>query len=366
MNLLIFHPTIAPYRIDLFNDLCCAFHTRVCLMYKNLKSQHFDYDQIASKFCFTPEYLKEKWKIGRYTIYSGYWRHLREFHPDIVIVGEFGLGTLAVLTYKWFFQGGFKIVSVCDDSYDMVAEDNDFSWTHRIARKVFVPMLDDLILVEPRTVEWYKQHYNKGVYFPIIREEKRARRKYEALLPLSRMTMEEYKLKGKCVFLFVGRLVALKNVSTVIRAFSKLDQSTNALVIVGDGTEKENLHKLSETLCVNVFFTGRLEDDFLYQWYNIAHCFILASYKEPFGAVTNEALLAGCWCLISNKAGSQCLVEEGVNGYTFNPMDEDELVEKMEKVRSNMIIDETEKLRPNLMRVDYGERMTNLINTLKA
>ena len=101
-------------------------------------------------------------------------------------------------------------------------------------------------------------------------------------------------------------------------------------------------------------------------WYNIAHCFILASYKEAFGAVTNEALLAGCWCLISNKAGSQCLVEEGVNGYTFNPMDEDELVEKMEKVRSNMIIDETEKLRPNLMRVDYGERMTNLINTLKA
>ena len=45
-RLLIFHPTIAPYRIDFFNDLYRAFDTRVCLQYWNLRDQTFDYEKI--------------------------------------------------------------------------------------------------------------------------------------------------------------------------------------------------------------------------------------------------------------------------------------------------------------------------------
>ena len=48
-KLLIFHPTIAPYRIDFFNELSRAFDTRVCLRYRNLRSQTFDYDKIVGK-----------------------------------------------------------------------------------------------------------------------------------------------------------------------------------------------------------------------------------------------------------------------------------------------------------------------------
>ena len=55
-KLLIFHPTIAPYSIDFFNDLNKTFETRVCLRYYNLKSQKFDYDKIAAQFEFEPIY----------------------------------------------------------------------------------------------------------------------------------------------------------------------------------------------------------------------------------------------------------------------------------------------------------------------
>ena len=81
-KLLIFHPTIAPYRIDFFNSLYEAFETRVCLLYRNLKSQKFDYAKIEKQFVYTPEYLKEGLKIGGRRLYFGYWKHLCQFKPD--------------------------------------------------------------------------------------------------------------------------------------------------------------------------------------------------------------------------------------------------------------------------------------------
>ena len=363
-RILVFHPTIAPYRIDFFNDLYGAFDMRVCLLYRNLKSQSFDYEKIMDQLCFVPAYLKNILKIGKRSIYGGYWRQLRDFQPDIVVVGEFDLGTLAVLAYKYLFFKHFKIVSICDDSYNMVAEGNDFSFLHRLARKLVTPMLDDLVLVEPKVVKWYQDYYNKGFWFPIIKKDETARLMYERLTPRSIEVARKWNVNDKNVFLFVGRLINLKNVKTIIEAFSKINQKDNVLVIIGDGPEKSALQKQANALRSNIIFLGRLEGDELNLWYNIANCFILASYQEAFGAVTNEALLAGCWCLISNKAGSSCLIEEGVNGNTFDPMDVDDLARKMELSISHTN-DVAWDIRNSRMLITYQERMHELIEHLE-
>lgn len=364
-RLLIFHPTIAPYRIDFFNDLYGAFDTRVCLQYWNLRDQTFDYDKIYKQFAFRPQYLKEVCRIGARSIWGGYWKHLDEFAPDIVLVSEFNLITIVVLLHRWLKRKKYKVISICDDSYNMVAENNDFSKAHKFARKIVVPQLDGMILVEPKVTEWYKRHYGKGFCFPIIKPDDKARKEYECVLPLSNKVVEETGIKGKRVFLFVGRLVALKNVDTVIRAFSRLNQEENIFVVVGDGPERQKLETLAIERNVNVLFTGRLEGDALNSWYNIASVFVLASYQEAFGAVTNEALLAGCYALISNKAGSSSLVEEGVNGYTFSPMDVDELAQKMEQV---LLLGNNpcayKKVRENRMSMRYEEYMNTLIKRL--
>lgn len=355
-RLLIFHPTIAPYRIDFFNDLYRAFDTRVCLQYWNLRDQTFDYDKIYKQFAFRPQYLKEVCRIGARSIWGGYWKHLDEFAPDIVLVSEFNLITIVVLLHRWLKRKKYKVISICDDSYNMVAENNDFSIFHKLARRLVVPHLDDLILVEPKVTEWYKGHYGMGICFPIIKREEKAREEYEAALPVSRELVHKHELEKKNVFLFVGRLVEIKNVETIIRAFSKQDQEKNVLVVVGDGPEWEKLERLSAELGTKVLFAGRLEGEQLNAWYNVASCFVLASYQEPFGAVTNEALLAGCYVLVSNKAGSSSLVEEGVNGNTFSPMDVDELAQKMEQVlllEKNQCADK--EIRKNRMRIGYGE-----------
>lgn len=115
-----------------------------------------------------------------------------------------------------------------------------------------------------------------------------------------------------------------------------------------------------------MIFTGRLEGDELYSWYNVATSFILASYKEAFGAVTNEALLAGCWAVISNKAGSQCLINPGVNGDIFNPMDVEELHQKMQYVCENLTpVSKSIALRENGMQVRYKQMIEQLIKAIE-
>ena len=361
-RLLIFHPTIAPYRIDFFNDLSMAFDTRVCLRYRNLRSQTFDYDRIAAQFAFDPIYQDSSVKgFSR----EFYWSNLDEFNPDIVIVEEFSLGAVYVLLHRFIKRRKYKVISICDDSYNMVAENNDFSKAHKFARKIVVPQLDGMILVEPKVTQWYNENYGKGFCFPIIKPDDKARKEYERVLPLSNIVAEETGIKGKRVFLFVGRLVALKNVDTVIRAFSRLNQEENIFVVVGDGPERQKLETLAIEQNANVLFTGRLEGDALNAWYNIASVFVLASYQEPFGAVTNEALLAGCYALISNKAGSSCLVEEGVNGYTFSPMDVDDLVDKMQRsVKLSKSVSEV-VLKRNQMRVSYIDSIIGLLEFFK-
>ena len=364
-KLLIFHPTIAPYRIDFFNDLYEAFDTRVCLQYWNLRDQTFDYEKIYAKFAFEPYYLKEWVKLGERSIWGGTWKHLDEFQPDVVLVSEYGITALMVLLHRFLKRKQYKVVSICDDSYNMLADKNEFSALHRMARRIVVPRLDDLVLVEPKAEEWYQQHYGKGFCFPIIKKEEAARADYARVMEQSAQLRKEYTLDDKKVFLFVGRLVDLKNVDTAIRAFSRLNQSTHAFVVVGDGPKREDWEALARELKANVLFVGRLEGDALNVWYNVADIFVLPSYQEAFGAVTNEALLAGCYALVSNKAGSSCLIEEGVNGYTFSSMDVDELSNCMVKATKFALAYEDNGLKKNQMIVPYESYMKKLLGLLK-
>jgi glycosyltransferase involved in cell wall biosynthesis len=361
-KILIFHPTVAPYRIDFFNDLSTAFETKICLKYKNLKDQHFrNYDKIVEQFYFDPVYLKEIFHIGNRCIYSGIWKQLNHVYPDIVIVGEYGLETSLVLLHRFLFHRKYKIITICDDSYNMVTENNDFTKIHKIFRSFLAPKVDDIILVEPSVTRWYRNKFHKGFWFPIIKDEKKARSCYTEIMPISRDYINQYSLACKNIFLFVGRLVKLKNVEFIIRAFAKANINNSVLVIVGSGPEEDTLKALANQTNADIIFTGRLEGFSIDAWYNIATALILASYQESFGAVTNEALIGGCYGLVSNKAGSRCLIEEGVNGYTFSPNEEDDLVEKMKKLSPSIVSEDNILLRPSRMIYSYKDLMKSLL-----
>ena len=183
---------------------------------------------------------------------------------------------------------------------------------------------------------------------PIISDDIKARRIYEALLPLSVKINRDYGLEGYKVILFVGRLVALKNVSSLIKAYSPLKQMAK-LVIIGDGECRGDLEKLDIKLETKAIFVGRIEGDELLAWYNIADIFVLPSVQEAFGAVTNEALLAGCYTLVSEKAGSSSIIHSGFNGEIFNPHSTIELTQLLKIQINKLDSKDNIKLKDNLM-----------------
>ncbi len=364
-KLLIFHPTIAPYRIDLFNSLSKSFDVKVCLSYRNLRSQTFDYDSVEKQFLFKPHYLKKRFEIHNRVICKGYWKEIKDFQPDIILCSEFGLDCISALSFKRIYKKKYKVVSLCDDSFDMVNNNNDFSVFHKRMRKLLVPLLDSLILVEPDTTRWYLNNYGKGIYFPIVSEDDKTRTCYKKALPITKKYIEKYQLMGKKVFLFVGRLVKIKNVKQLIESFEEAGIEDAILVIVGDGEERDNLKKQSEGLSSKIIFTGRLEGDSLYAWYNLASCFVLPSLKEAFGAVTNEALLGGAKVIVSEKAGSKCLVVQNINGLTFNPDKENALKQSMVKISSNIDkVEAHDDLRISMMQKTYTDYFNDLKKSL--
>ena len=362
MNIFI-RTNIAPYRIDTYNALHERLGMKMCFYRRKGTAQDFDVDALEARCSFKPVYLKGI-TFGRESrkLCFGLWRMLRKEKPELVIVPEFQISAVQVLLYRFLAGRKFKVVSMSDDSYDMIAGGNDFTRLHAHLRGFFPKYLDNLILVSPKVTDWYQNRYGKGIWMPILMDESKAASNYERLLPLSRELAGKYSVAGKRVLLSVSRLVDLKNLHSVIDAFGQASEDS-VLVIVGDGPERESLEKHAAETGKEILFPGRFDGDLLYAWYNIASVLILASVRESFGAVTNEALLAGCRVVVSDKAGSSCLVD-GSNGETVDPADVAGIADALDRQMRLSAVPDLTSPRKSLMTVSFEERMNNLVRSL--
>lgn len=353
---LSFNVLLAPYRLDFFNYLYKSYNCAIYFEQKGFSGQLFSSEKLEKECLYKPQYLK-KIKIGKRVWITNINSIIKQHNPKIIFVSEFSLTTIQVILHKLIYRKKFKIVSICDDSYDIL-QGNGFSKLHHYARKFTIPFIDELILVDKKAVDWYQHKYQKGIWIPIIRNENKILPIFQAVEYKAQKIKEQYN--GKKILLFVGRLIDVKNIPLLFQAY-KVVQKDYALCIVGDGEKKKELQQLCSDLNINVNFVGKQEGEDLYSWYKAANLFVLPSYREAFGAVVNEALLAGCNCIVSEHAGASCLIENGVNGYTFDPHSVEDLVQCIKKYETNLSDTTTSK-----MTVSFIERMDNLILHLKT
>lgn len=136
---------------------------------------------------------------------------------------------------------------------------------------------------------------------------------------------QERTQKRSC-FLYVGRLAAEKNVSTLLESWLAYRQQGGSwsLCLVGDGPEAAALKSLarSSPYASEIDFPGLKSSRELLPFYAAAGCFVLPSVREPWGLVVNEAMAAALPVIVSNRCGcAPDLVEEARNGFLFNPLD---------------------------------------------
>ena len=139
-------------------------------------------------------------------------------------------------------------------------------------------------------------------------------------------------------FLCAARFVEKKNLPTLIKAFAQYRDMAMThhtlwdLVILGDGSLRTILEMMAKerTPPNSVHFPGFIQYAELPRYYGAASCFVLPSTTEQWGLVVNEAMASGLPVLVSERCGcAQDLVENGKNGFTFNPYDVDELARLM-------------------------------------
>jgi ubiquinone/menaquinone biosynthesis C-methylase UbiE len=108
-----------------------------------------------------------------------------------------------------------------------------------------------------------------------------------------------------------------------------------SLVLLGDGPLRPALNSQLSTLNLHghVLLPGFKQYPDLPAYYGLAGAFIHASTTEQWGLVVNEAMASGLPVLVSNRCGcASDLVQEGVNGFTFEPDHADQLAQLMRQI----------------------------------
>ena len=365
-KLLVFHPALAPYRIDSFNKFFRYFDTSFYFSLDNLKEQKFDQRLLREETLFKFNLLKSRFEINGRLFHGDIYKVIKKNKPEIIFCSEYSPTTLSVVLYKLLFNRSIKVYIISDDSIHYAIERKGLrKWIPYMTSYV----IDGIIFPSNIVSKWYIQNINsktKTFELPIIHSNEIFRAKLSMSLDVAKSNIVKYNLNGKKVYLFVGRLVKAKNVETLLEAFAKTRKDSKILFIIGDGESFELLKNLSQQLNLidSCIFLGRLEGKELMAWYNIAQCLILPSYREAYGAVVNEALLAGCRVLCSSYAGASVLINKK-NGHVFNPNNTKQLSLFIEKVSEDInSLKLPIELKADLMPFTLDEKLEILFSRL--
>lgn len=125
------------------------------------------------------------------------------------------------------------------------------------------------------------------------------------------------------VLLFVGRLSFEKHAEVLVRALPLMPDDTMA-VLVGDGPAREFVEKEAEDAGVKdrVFFAGYVHGDDLVDYYSSADAFVSPSVFETQGFTVIEAMFCGLTVACGNGRAFTDFIEDGSNGYLFEPVPE--------------------------------------------
>ena len=357
-RLLVIHPALAPYRVDFFNSLNESFESTFYFFNDNLLNQKFNQNNLKQNIDFDCNYLKRGFNFFGRSFRYGTIAIIKEKKPDIVFLPEYHVLNIIVILFRFFSIKKFKTYLICDDNIVMAS---DAGILKRMLRYFQLKHINGIILTHHDIVEWYKEQLTpncKLLIFPIIREEKKFIKQLNTSVSIAQDYIAKYQLKHKMCLLFVGRLVEVKNLTRLIEAFKIVhDKNKDAtLIIVGSGTLENSLKSSVSKLNLNdsVIIPGRFEGKQLLAWYLTARIFILPSIYEPFGAVINEALIAGNYVLASNLAGGSSLLKENINGNTFNPYEVNEMANLiLDTISNTKLFEKQGEIKDSTMLIDY-------------
>jgi len=151
--------------------------------------------------------------------------------------------------------------------------------------------------------------------------------------------------KDHFIFLVVARLVSVKNIDGIIRAFVQVNKEykKTQLIIVGDGPLRTKLMGIVRELGIedNVHFAGWV--DSVTEYYRASDCGVFFSKSEGYGVALIEALACQLPVISTNVGIASEVVQDGKNGLLIDVDDVESLERLMKLVVINRDMLETMK-----------------------
>lgn len=156
-------------------------------------------------------------------------------------------------------------------------------------------------------------------------------------------------IRDKKVILYLSRIIKWKGLDILIKAFKLVEEKMDDafLLIGGDGDFKRECEQLSEELKIkNMLFLGEISQNEVGVYYKTCDVFVLPSVflrnptgtysYEAWGLVINEAMSFGLPIITTNAVGAAFdLVKDGYNGFIVKNNNAEDLYKALIKILSN-------------------------------
>jgi len=267
------------------------------------------------------------------------YHYIQKSKPKVFLVFNYELTVLLVLL-RVIFKKKFKLVARNINTISAKREQAKKGgfWSKNVITRLvdrFYCKSDHVInqckAMEQDLLEVYPELKDKTsvIYNPVAKHIEN----YTTTHNLSDIEKENY-------FLSIGRLEPQKGLQHTIRAFAEVNKShpDMFLKILGQGSLEEELKNLVRILNIEdkVIFKGFQINTIPY--YLKAKATILTSHYEGFPNVLVESITLGTPVIAFNcPSGPSEIIQDGINGYLVDFMNEEMLINKMNEICINEI-----------------------------
>lgn len=261
------------------------------------------------------------------------------------------------------------LIKACKDSRpDVVISDGFFQWTYAALWMRLFHGVRHVMCYEPtkhteRNVQWYRTLYrrlasrlidaiccNGSLCLEYCRDVLHVS---EGKLSVGQMAADTKNLAEACanvpqgaveslklrldlsgrVFLYVGRLVEVKGLNELLKAWRDAALTDATLLLVGDGPLRQSLEEFCRADKLdNVVFAGNVDYGGIAEYYRASDIFIIPTLQDNWSLVVPEAMACGLPVASSIYNGCWPELVTPENGWTFDPLKPDDFVDVLKKI----------------------------------
>ena len=240
------------------------------------------------------------------------WPLLIRYDPELVISGELGMRSLQAAIFRVLRRKSRLVI------WATLSEHTEKDWgSVRRALRRFILRRADAVVVNGQSGARYIATLNRNLPVIVMRQP--------AVVSLFSRCPSERSPQQARQLIYSGRLIQLKGVQ---EAQAEIAQWARAhperlveMIWVGDGDLRQALEQAPVPENFRQTFYGHVDQDVLAGHYGRSGALILPTMFDEWALVVNEALASSIPVLgsIYSQAVEE-LVEEGVNGWQFDPL----------------------------------------------